>query len=102
MGSISLKVTGIHNVFNATCTVALCDCYGISVEIVNKALKKFNGAARRLEYNGLLNGAKVFDDYGHHPTEILATANSLKNKKFNKSWVVFQPHTYSRTESLLD
>ena len=50
----------------------------------------------------MVNGAKVYDDYGHHPTEVLATAKALANKKFNKSWVVFQPHTYSRTFNLLD
>ena len=50
----------------------------------------------------MLNGARVYDDYGHHPTEIKATANSLKNKKYHESWVIFQPHTYSRTKNLLD
>ena len=50
----------------------------------------------------MLNGAKVYDDYGHHPTEVLATAKALKNKHFNESWVVFQPHTYSRTYNHLD
>jgi len=65
-------------------------------------LIKFTGAHRRFEFKGIVNGARVFDDYGHHPTEIVATANSLKNKKYNESWVVFQPHTYSRTKNLLD
>lgn len=44
----------------------------------------------------------MFDDYGHHPTEILATANAIKNKEYNESWVIFQPHTYSRTRTHLD
>ena len=96
MGSISLKVAGMHNVFNATCCAALCDCYGIGVDIVNSALGKFDGASRRLEYKCMLNGAKVYDDYGHHPTEIMATVNGIKNKKYNESWVVFEAHTYSR------
>ena len=48
------------------------------------------------------NDVCVFDDYGHHPTEILATANALKQKHFRESWVIFQPHTYSRTLSHLD
>lgn len=48
-----------------------------------------------------LIGASVYDDYAHHPTEIKATYNSLSNKKYNKSWVIFQPHTYSRTQNLL-
>ncbi len=50
----------------------------------------------------LTKKASVYDDYGHHPTEIKATANSLKNKKYHESWVIFQPHTYSRTKNLLD
>ena len=62
----------------------------------------FTGAHRRFEYKGIFKNARIYDDYGHHPTEILATANSLKNKKYNESWVVFQPHTYSRTKNLLD
>ncbi len=95
-GTIELKVTGIHNVMNSLCCVALCDAYGIDIETVSKALLKFNGASRRLEYKGLFNGAKVYDDYGHHPTEIMATVNGLKNKKFNESWVVFEAHTFSR------
>ena len=51
---------------------------------------------------GTVNGANIYDDYGHHPTEIVATAKALMNKKYNKSWVVFQPHTYSRTKNLMD
>ena len=66
------------------------------------ALKKFTGADRRFEFKGVVNGAKVYDDYGHHPTEVIATAKALSKKKFNKSWVVFQPHTYSRTFNLLN
>lgn len=66
------------------------------------ALKKFTGADRRFEFKGTVNGAKVYDDYGHHPTEVAATSKALKNKKYNQSWVVFQPHTYSRTFNLLD
>ncbi len=102
MGSVTLKVAGLHNVFNSLCCVALCDAYGISVNIVNQALSKFTGASRRLEYKGTLNGAKVYDDYGHHPTEIMATINGIKNKKHNESWVVFEAHTYSRLHSHLD
>ena len=100
-GKITLKVTGIHNVFNSLCCVALCDAYGIDVEIVAKALLKFTGASRRLEYKCMLNGAKVYDDYGHHPTEIMATIKGIKNKKYNESWVVFEAHTYSRLKEHL-
>lgn len=96
IGQVSLKVAGMHNVFNSLCCIALCDAYGIKLTTVAKALLGFDGASRRLEYKGMLNGAKVYDDYGHHPTEIMATVNGIKNKKYNESWVVFEAHTYSR------
>ena len=95
-GTISLRVTGLHNVFNSLCCIALCNEYGIDINIIAKALLKYDGASRRLEYKGMFNGAKVFDDYGHHPTEINATVMGIKNKKYNESWVVFEAHTYSR------
>ena len=100
--TIKLSVAGLHNVSNALACIALCDYYKLSKMNIKDALSKFTGASRRLEYKGIFNGASVFDDYAHHPTEIKATANSIKNKEFNKSWVVFQPHTYSRTKELLD
>jgi UDP-N-acetylmuramate--alanine ligase len=101
-GRIKLNVPGMHNVLNALGCIALCNEYGISKEAITASLLDFTGANRRFEFKGMLNGARIFDDYGHHPTEIIATAKSLMNKKYNKSWVVFQPHTYSRTQNLLD
>ena len=100
--TITLRVTGLHNVFNSLCCIALCNAYGIDIKIVKEALLKFDGASRRLEYKGMVNGAKIYDDYGHHPTEIKATAQGILNKKFNESWVVFEPHTYSRLSEHLD
>lgn len=99
---ITLYVPGKHNVLNALACIALCDFYGLEKHDIKNALAKFTGAHRRFEFKGKINGARIFDDYGHHPTEITATANSLMNKKYNESWVVFQPHTYSRTKNLLD
>lgn len=99
---ISLSVPGMHNILNALSCIALCDSYNIESKDIQSALKKFTGAHRRFEFKGKINGASIYDDYGHHPTEITATATSVSNKKHNKSWVVFQPHTYSRTKNLLD
>ena len=99
---IKLSVPGKHNVLNALSCIALCDYYGIDKKDIQNALKKFTGARRRFEFKGKLNGASIYDDYGHHPTEIIATSTSVNEKKHNKSWVVFQPHTYSRTKNLLD
>ena len=101
-GRFELSIPGKHNVLNALACITLCDAYGIEVSYMQTALKKFTGADRRFEFKGTVNGAKVYDDYGHHPTEVAATAKALKNKKYNQSWVVFQPHTYSRTFNLLD
>lgn len=98
-----LSVAGKHNVLNALACICTCDYYNISKDIIKSSLKKFTGAERRLEFKGKLNNSiSVFDDYAHHPTEIKATSNSVKNKKYNESWVIFQPHTYSRTKNHLD
>lgn len=99
---IELSVAGKHNVLNSLACFAVCDYYKIDSKVVKKALKNFTGAERRLEYKGTFNDVSIFDDYGHHPTEILATCNAIKNKKYNESWVIFQPHTYSRTKTHLD
>jgi len=101
LGTIELSVPGKHNVLNALATVAVCINYGIDIETIKKGLKQFTGASRRMEFKGSFNNISVFDDYGHHPTEILATANAIKNKTYNESWVIFQPHTYSRTQEHL-
>ena len=100
--SFNLSVPGKHNVYNALACIALCDEFGLDKEDIKSGLMKFHGADRRFEYLGEVNGAKVYDDYGHHPTEITAVANALKKKKYNHSWVIFQPHTYSRTKNLMD
>lgn len=99
---MKLYVPGMHNILNALACISLCNEYGISSQSIKVGLSKFTGANRRFEYKGKVNGASIFDDYGHHPTEIIATAKALMNKTYNKSWVIFQPHTYSRTKNLLD
>ena len=100
--TISLSIPGIHNIMNALACIAVCNEYGIEKEDIKNALHKYTGAHRRFEYKGSFNNVNVYDDYGHHPTEIVATANALKQKKYHESWVIFQPHTYSRTKNLLD
>ena len=99
---IKLHVPGMHNVLNALGCIALCNEYGLSSTDIKNGLSKFTGVGRRFEFKGKVNNASVYDDYGHHPTEIIATAKALMNKKYNQSWVVFQPHTYSRTKLLMD
>lgn len=99
--TIKLSVPGIHNVSNALACICVCYVYGLEKEDIKNGLLKFTGAHRRFEFVGSFNNVNVYDDYGHHPTEIEAVANALKNKKYNQSWVIFQPHTYSRTKNLL-
>ncbi|MCI9365477.1 MAG: UDP-N-acetylmuramate--L-alanine ligase [Clostridia bacterium] len=102
LDNFSLSISGMHNVLNAMACIALCTNYGISTSAIKEAFVSFTGANRRLEYKGSFNNISVYDDYAHHPTEIKATAAALNRKIFNESWVVFQPHTYSRLKNLLD
>ena len=97
---INLNVVGYHNILNSLATIATSRAHGIDLETIKSSLEEFTGASRRFEYRGTLNGARVFDDYAHHPTEIKATIKSALNLPHEKVWVVFQPHTYSRTKAL--
>ena len=92
----------MHNVYNALAAVATASLYNIEPFIIQKALADFTGAHRRFEYTGTFNNAQVYDDYAHHPTEIKATIEAAKNLPHNKLWIIFQPHTYSRTSTLFD
>lgn len=100
--SFSLSISGMHNVLNALSCIALCNSYGIKNDAIKDAFLSFTGANRRLELKGSFNEVDVYDDYAHHPTEIKATAEALNRKTFNESWVIFQPHTYSRLSNLLN
>lgn len=99
---VTLSLTGIHNVSNAVAAIAIAYSLSINKEAIVNALSKCSGSKRRFEYRGTVNGFEVFDDYAHHPSEIKATINAARNKTFNKLWVIFQPHTYTRTKALLD
>ncbi len=95
--SITLSVLGEHNILNALSAIAMALNYNIDKQHIKKALKEFTGVGRRFEYKGEYNGAHIFDDFAHHPTEIEATYNSAISIKHNESWAIFQSHTYSRT-----
>lgn len=102
LATLHLSVGGKHNISNATAVFATAHKLGVAVEKIIEGIEKFHGTKRRFEYKGELNGAKVYDDYAHHPTEIAATYNTASKMKHNKLWVVFQPHTYTRTKTLLN
>lgn len=100
---VKLKVIGEHNISNAKAAFAIGNILGIDKKIISKSLSSFSGTWRRLEYKGKTNiGVLMYDDYGHHPTEIKASLSALR-KTFPKKkiFAVFQPHLYSRTKSLL-
>ena len=99
---IALEVTGRHNIYNSLAAASAAYRCGISVSDIKKGLESFSGARRRMEYKGMVRGAYVYDDYGHHPTEIAATLDGARGMTEGRLFCVYQPHTYSRTASLFD
>ena len=100
--TISLNINGKHNIYNALAVFALSYNYIKDIEIIKRGLEKYRGVGRRFEYLGLCNGAYVYDDYAHHPTEIKTTLESVKKIKHQQDYCIFQSHTYSRTKEHLD
>jgi UDP-N-acetylmuramate--alanine ligase len=102
-GIVPLRVSGKHNVLNALAALAVTDVLGVPVGMALDALSEFRGVGRRFEVRGEANGVTIVDDYGHHPTEIKSTlAGARLRYPGRQIWAVFQPHTYSRTQTLLD
>ena len=101
LGEIRLAVPGRHNILNALASVAAARAMGISMEQIAKGLEKFHGTGRRFEYKGRINGAALYDDYAHHPTEIAASLDAARMLPHERLIVVFQPHTYTRTKAFL-
>ena len=99
---IKLHAFGLHNVYNALAAAAAASLCGIAPNLISTALESFVGAKRRMERKGMLNGAVVYDDYGHHPVEIRATLSGAKEMGYSRILCAYQPHTYSRTAKLFD
>lgn len=94
---------GKHNYLDASLAVAACETFGIDKQTSWEILKKFKGAKRRMEYVGEYNGNPVYDDYGHHPTEIKTVLDAVKQKyPEEKILLIFQPHQISRTRSFFN
>lgn len=102
LGKFELSVRGLHNIYNAAAAIITSLISGIPADTIRENIKKYRGVGRRFELKGKYNGATVVDDYAHHPTELKATLSTAKRIKKNTLWCVFQPHTYSRTKSLLN
>ncbi|MBX7054748.1 MAG: UDP-N-acetylmuramate--L-alanine ligase [Pyrinomonadaceae bacterium] len=103
LGEMHLPVPGKHNVYNALAATAVALEMEVPFDVVAEAFTKFKNANRRFQFKGEVGGVTVVDDYGHHPTEIVATLSAAKNSSGGKrSVVIFQPHRYSRTHELMD
>ena len=101
MIQVSLQVPGIHNVRNALAALCVAVLMGLPLQEVAKVLGEFTGTGRRFEVRGEFNDVTVIDDYAHHPTEIRATLSAAKTRyPGRRIWAVWQPHTYSRTQTL--
>ncbi len=100
-GTMTLGVTGEHNVMNSLAAIALSDLLTIKRATVAKALMNFTGTDRRFEYKGEIGGVTIIDDYAHHPTEIRATLTTAKDYPHKTTWCVFQPHTFTRTKAFM-
>ena len=101
IGNFRLCIPGMHSVSNSLAVIALSRKLGLSPEIIAQGIADFHGADRRFERKGTAFGATIIDDYAHHPTEIRAIITAALQTPHKKLWVVFQPHTYTRTKALL-
>ena len=104
---VELNLIGKHNILNTLAAIGTACELGIKANTIQQALKSFSGVARRLDYHGTIqinhNTISLFDDYGHHPNEILAVIDSLRQTYTDRRLlVIFQPHRYSRTRDLFD
>ena len=100
--TITLGVPGLHNVYNSLAAIAAARKLSVDMVHIKTGLSNFKGTNRRFEKKGTFNGVTVIDDYAHHPDEIRASLASAAHYPHNHVWVVFQPHTYSRTKLLFN
>lgn len=103
LGEFKISVPGEHNVYNAVGAIIASYVSDVDIEDIRKNVTLYSGVGRRFEYKGSLSqGTTVIDDYAHHPTEIKATLKAVQNIAKGNVWTIFQPHTYSRTLTLLE
>jgi UDP-N-acetylmuramate--alanine ligase len=102
LGLARNRLPGEHNVLNSLAGLAVADELGVDFNTARNALAEYRGAGRRFEVIGEARNVTVIDDYAHHPTEIRATLAAARRRFGGRAlWVMFQPHTYSRTRALL-
>ncbi len=101
--NIEFNLPGRHNVMNALAALAIADVYGVSLTVIKERLASFRGVKRRFSYKIKTDNKVLIDDYAHHPTEINAVENSIREMYPNKNvLVVFQPHLFSRTRDFIN
>jgi UDP-N-acetylmuramate--alanine ligase len=100
LGPFHLHVPGRHNVLNATAAVAIGVQLGIPPDQIAAGLDTFRGVDRRFQEKGVVRGVTVVDDYGHHPTEVVATLQAARECGYKRIHVLFQPHRFTRTRDL--
>lgn len=100
LGKVQLEVYGKHNVLNALAAIAVSRALGLSFENIRDGLSSFKGVERRFEILGTIRGCPCIADYAHHPNEIRAVLKTAALTAKGELYVVFQPHTYSRTKSM--
>ncbi|KJR42438.1 UDP-N-acetylmuramate--L-alanine ligase [Candidatus Magnetoovum chiemensis] len=101
LGRFLIPISGAHNILNSTASIAVAASIEIDMDVIKESLSTFKGIKRRLEFKGNAGGIKVYDDYGHHPTEIQTTLKGVKETISDRLLIVFQPHRYSRTKDLM-
>lgn len=103
LGSTAVRLPGIFNVYNALAAITVADVLEADINRIFKALPEFRGSWRRFEHVGTFKGSDVYSDYAHHPTAITATLKGFREFYPDKKlFVVFQPHSFDRTEKLFD
>jgi len=102
LGDVELFVPGLFNVYNSMAAAAVGRELGLDMATIRKGLLAFSGVQRRLEIKGQTKEITVVDDYGHHPTEIMATLSAARQMWPGRLIVVFQPHRFTRTKALFD
>ncbi|OPJ55076.1 UDP-N-acetylmuramate--L-alanine ligase [Alkalithermobacter paradoxus] len=102
LGVFSLSIPGLHNIYNATAAISCALVSGIDIDNIRENISKYKGVERRFQKKGEVNGAIIIDDYAHHPTEVKATLAATKNICKGNLYCIFQPHTYTRTRTLLN
>jgi UDP-N-acetylmuramate--alanine ligase len=102
LGEFSVRMPGQHNVLNTLAAIAVADELEVPLDVMKEALATFHGVARRFSIVDEAEGVTLVDDYGHHPAEIEATLSAARNAYDKRILVAFQPHRYTRTESLWD